>query len=83
MTAAPRKTEAERWKEQAETALARFAKSMQFFLFSVSQLVKLTEIHAPDDYTHCTACREPWPCRTITIVKTIGSSFDQLRKDTE
>lgn len=83
MPPAPRRTEADRWREQAHQALARFAKAMEFFMFSAAQLVRLTEIHRPDEFNHCHCCKEPWPCLTMSIVEQIGSKWAALQKETD
>lgn len=54
---------------------------MDFFLWASAQLVELTQIHSPDDFSHCTACGEPWPCRTTKIVKSIGDRFGDLYQE--
>jgi hypothetical protein len=77
-----RKTEADKWREQAHNALAQFAKAMEFFMYSSAQLVRLTEVHAPDDFNHCLCCKEPWPCTTMEIVQSIGARFTQLQEET-
>jgi hypothetical protein len=54
---------------------------MQFFLHSAAELVKLTDIHSPDDFTHCKACKAPWPCETAKIVQRLGQAWAQLREE--
>lgn len=53
---------------------------MDFFLFATSSLVRLTEIHKPNDYSHCEVDGEPWPCQTMIIVQEIGARFAALQK---
>lgn len=79
----PRKTEAEIWREQAHEALAQVSKTMQFFLHASAQLVMLTQIHEPDDFTHCKACNSPWPCATITVVQNIARHWAALQQEEE
>lgn len=76
-----KKTEADKWREQAHEALGRLSKAMQFFLHASAQLVTLTEIHSPDDFTHCKACKAPWPCETITVVHQIANEWAAIQKE--
>lgn len=52
-------------------------------MFSAAQLVRLTETHSPDDFSHCKCCKAPWPCESMQIVQSIGSRFADLQKETE
>lgn len=81
--AAQRLTDADKWRKQAHDALAQTAKVMQFFLHASAELVRLTEIHSPDDFTHCKACKSPWPCETMSIVQGIGAYWTQIQKETD
>lgn len=77
------KTEADKWRQQAHEALAQVSKVMQFFLHASAELVRLTEIHSPDDFTHCKACKAPWPCETMLIVQGIGARWAELEKEVQ
>lgn len=74
-------SEADRWREKAYESFAAFTKAMEFFMWSAAQLVKLTHIHTPDDFNHCAACKEPWPCESSKIVKAIGERWTVLQKE--
>lgn len=76
-----RRTEAERWRDEAHDALAKLTKAMDFFLFAASSLVRLTEEHAPNDFSHCSADSQPWPCQTMRVVQEIGTRFKQLQEE--
>lgn len=52
-------------------------------MFSAAQLVRLSEVHKPDEFNHCSCCKEPWPCLTMTIVQQIGSKWAALQKETD
>ena len=73
-------SEADQWRSQAHQALQQVSRVMDFFLFATSSLVRLTEEHKPDDFSHCVADRQPWPCQTMTIVQEIGTRFTALQK---
>lgn len=77
----PPRSETEMWRQKAEEALAKFSRAMDFFLFATAQLVRLTEIHFPDDYNHCNACKVPHPCATLEVVKSIGSAWEVTQKE--
>jgi len=77
----PRVSEADRWRAQAHEALAKFTKAMEFFMWAAAQLVKLTEIHSPDDFNHCEACKAPWPCATIQVVRSISERWTVLQQE--
>lgn len=77
-----RETEAEKWRVQAEEALAKFSRAMDFFMFATAQLVRVSEVHAPDDFNHCAVCKIPWPCETMTVVRNIGSAWEATQKET-
>lgn len=78
----PARTEAQRWREEAHEALAKLTRAMDFFLFAASSLVRLTEVHAANDFSHCGADGEPWPCQTMLVVQEIGVRFRQLQEST-
>lgn len=77
-----RRTEAERWRDEAHDALAKLTRAMDFFLFAASSLVRLTEEHAANDFSHCRADGQPWPCQTMLVVQEIGVRFRQLQEST-
>lgn len=77
----PPVSEAARWRDKAYESFAAFTKAMQFFMWAAAQLVKLTDIHSPDDFNHCAACKEPWPCQTSGIVKAIGERWQVLQNE--
>lgn len=77
----PEVSEAERWRSQAEVALKKFSRVMDFFMFATAQLVKLSTVHSPDDFNHCTCCKVPWPCETILVVKGIGEAWTKAQSD--
>lgn len=79
---AARQTEADRWRSEAHEALAKLSRAMDFFLFAASSLVRLTEEHAPNDFSHCAADGQPWPCQTMRVVNEIGTRFRLLQEDT-
>jgi hypothetical protein len=77
-----RETQADVWRKKAEEALRQVSRALDFFLFATSQLVSLTNIHTPDDYSHCTCCKQPWPCETMQVVQRIGARFQIYQEDT-
>lgn len=79
----PRQAEADVWRKQAEEALAKFSKAMDFFMFAAAQLVRVTQVHAPDDFNHCICCKVPWPCETMQVVQKIGSGWEAVQKETK
>lgn len=52
-------------------------------MFAAAQLVRVTEIHTPDDFNHCSCCKVPWPCETMQVVKKIGSAWEATQKETK
>lgn len=78
-----RETQADVWRKKAEDALQKVSRVLDFFLFATSQLVRLTDVHKPDDYSHCVCCHEPWPCQTIQVVEGLGERFKTLVKEND
>lgn len=76
-------SEADVWRVKAEQALQKFSRAMDFFFFAMAQLVRLTDIHTPDDYNHCATCKSPWPCETAQVIKKIGSAWEATQKETQ
>jgi hypothetical protein len=76
-------TESEKWRRQAHDALARLSKAMNFFLNASAQLIRLSQVHEPNEFSHCTCCNTPWPCETASIVKSIGQAWETLRSEEE
>lgn len=76
------RNEADVWRAKAEQALQKFSRAMDFFMFATAQLVRLTDIHKPDDYNHCVCCKAPWPCETALVVRKIGSAWEATQKET-
>lgn len=79
---AARRSEDDRWREEAHDALRKLSKAMDFFLQVSSLLVGLTEEHRPNDFSHCEADGQPWPCKTMTVVQKIGTGFRELQEST-
>lgn len=73
-------SEDDKWRKEAHEALQKVSRVMDFFLFTAAALVRLTEEHKPDDYSHCALCRQPWPCQTMSVVEEIGTRFRQLQE---
>lgn len=74
-------SEDDRWRREAHEALQKVSRVMDFFLFTAASLVRLTEEHKPDDYSHCAECHQPWPCQTMRIVQEIGTRFKSLQEN--
>jgi hypothetical protein len=81
MAPRPRRTEDDRWRDEAHDALRKLSRAMDFFLQVASLLVGLTEEHKPNDFSHCAVCGQPWPCRTMQVVEEIGTRFRNLQEN--
>lgn len=52
-------------------------KAHKAFLKALKRLVEESGCHVPDSFSHCTACKNPWPCETVMALKVM---YDTVSK---
>ena len=69
--------EVDKWRTKAESNMATTQRLLTAVLWAAKELVRLTDMHVADDFSHCTVCKTPWPCQTITEVRSLSEVFDK------
>lgn len=69
--------EVDKWRTKAEVNMALTQRLLTAVLWAGKQIVHLTDMHVPDDFSHCAVCKTPWPCPTIVEVRSLSEIFDK------
>ena len=75
--------EVDRWRSKAEDNMALTQRLLTAVLWAAKQIVALTDMHVPDDFSHCQVCKTEWPCPTATEVRELSEVFDRATSAVE
>lgn len=73
--------EVDRWRAKAEENLAQANKLLSALLWAAKELVGLSTMHQPDDFSHCPVCKVPWPCPTAERIRLMSQVFEKAQPD--